>query len=674
VPTSFLDLSWERRFSRLGHLEAKLGVVESEERRAPYAGPNVPAIATFQVATTRQYTNAVFDERMRPSNRTGSIAWRGYGTFGPLQSSLTVGAEASLGTWTHTRHRTGGMTWRPRYYPGPAERFDPANPLTWDPQIPSGWGGEVNVDAQVRNDAAFVQSAFTWGRVTVNPGLRVGAWKGDLRGTDGNRFTAVKTSGIEPRVGAVFDLSGLHLGFHEPGETGCRCPAPESSTTSTPTTRQSDFVLRVHWGRFHQGLFAEMFDRAAGSASYTDAEVWEYLGPLFQDPRRTFSVAERDALARAGTFRLIERVELSQTGRVDGFRQPYVDQSVIGLEKSFRGRLKLGALWLRRDNYDIAALVDRNAATNWTEFENVHVLFRGEQLYDHRGEPFILPKFYVRNDAMLWVLREHARLFRIDPDLARGMVIPGYRDADTARLRFDPDYVLTSAPGARRRFEQLQLTASATFPRWSVSSSLARSNLRGNMFAVSGYDPSSLSGRDRLEGRGPGMYIRPNEQLNSWGKLDNYSTLELKLLASVELPSRFRAGAFFHHASGDRLTPSFTVARNGMGYYLNGSNAAEIISPLLMSAEGNRIFSAPRGSFKYASRHTLDLRVSRSFPVYGREWELSADAFNVLGHRGITLVNTALEAQVDPNFDTNFFDPLRRVDPRRLRAGATVRF
>ena len=100
-------------------------------------------------------------------------------------------------------------------------------------------------------------------RVSLHPGLRLGRWVGRLQPAGGERFTAVQDQALEPRLGLTVDVTG-----------------------------RGSFVVKGHWGRYHQHLFARMFDRAAGSTAYTDERLWYYRGAPFTDPATTFSPAE----------------------------------------------------------------------------------------------------------------------------------------------------------------------------------------------------------------------------------------------------------------------------------------------------------------------------------------------------------------------------------------------
>jgi hypothetical protein len=94
---------------------------------------------------------------------------------------------------------------------------------------------------------------------------------------------------------------------------------------------------------------------------------------------------------------------------------------------------------------------------------------------------------------------------------------------------------------------------------------------------------------------------------------------------------------------------------------------------LLQSSAGQRIFIQPRGTYRYGSRASLDLHLERSFPRGRTEVLLVADAFNVLGDRSVTGIQTEVNAVA--GFMSFDYGRVRaRVAPRTLRLGAGVRF
>jgi hypothetical protein len=101
-------------------------------------------------------------------------------------------------------------------------------------------------------------------------------------------------------------------------------------------------------------------------------------------------------------------------------------------------------------------------------------------------------------------------------------------------LTYNPDYVVTTVPDAKREFDQLQISLEACYPTWWAAASATVSELEGNFNVVTGPD-------DYTNG-GPGPWVRPNEQINFFGPLNNQSRVEIKAQlggdSAVGLPGR----------------------------------------------------------------------------------------------------------------------------------------
>ena len=359
------NLTWQRTWSPQSALTVSLGGYLARERRDPYAGPLAPGIEIWLQANPPRYQNALLRTRAAPSSLGLTATWTRRGQLDGLEHELKLGGEYTLGGWDFQQLRNGGMSWRPLWVQG----FDPAVPSTWvyGGAIPTAWGGEVRIDSRVQNAALFIQEQISlrpWLRLT--PGYRFGWWTGALTPVSGPRFTAVEDYALEPRIGLVAELKPL-LGL----------------------------VAKAHWGRYHQPMFAALFDRAEGAGAYTDEEIWSYLGPAPASPTQTFTLAERDSMP--ALWRLEEAIQLDPAGRVEDYRQPYVDQTVLSLERAFSGRWKVGLVYVHRRNHDLVALVDRNLAQNYTVVENVIVRDR----YRLRGKiKSITPVVFGTSDGM----------------------------------------------------------------------------------------------------------------------------------------------------------------------------------------------------------------------------------------------------------------------------------
>ena len=134
---------------------------------------------------------------------------------------------------------------------------------------------------------------------------------------------------------------------------------------------------------------------------------------------------------------------------------------------------KAGAVYVNRRNKNIIALVDRNLATNYTEFTNIEVFEfpSGDPVLDANRNALVLSRLLVSNDDIMFV----------------GSA-PGLTAAQVAALTYDEDLALTVAPDAVRKMDQIQVSVERAFDDWSALGSLVWTDLRGNFFSVNGYD------------------------------------------------------------------------------------------------------------------------------------------------------------------------------------------
>ena len=86
------------------------------------------------------------------------------------------------------------------------------------------------------------------------------------------------------------------------------------------------------------------------------------------DPTHAYTAAE---LATSATCRPGNSIFTEARG-FENYRQPYMDQVTLGLERSLSPRLKAEVLYITRVNKSILALVDHNAAMNWKPLHDVY--------------------------------------------------------------------------------------------------------------------------------------------------------------------------------------------------------------------------------------------------------------------------------------------------------------
>ncbi|HEX6370756.1 MAG TPA: TonB-dependent receptor [Longimicrobium sp.] len=640
APTYFYNGTLRHVLGAGAIAEASLGGFVRDERREPYGGTDVPGVVLFGRGDRPAYNAAPFRYRLAPEAMTGATSLQWEMRTGPLTHRVKLGGELSRGGWTFERLRNGGMTWRPgfgNFY----ESFDPANTATWRGPlafVPLSVGGEVRLNADVANGAAFIQDQIDFGsRLSISPGVRFGWWSGYLTpsGGVGPRFRAVDDRAWDARLGVTLDITG-----------------------------RNDLVLKAHAGRYHQSMFAQLYDRAEGGNVFTNEQLWYYFGTPAA-PGQVLSETERDALAATGRLVLQEEARMNQTGPAVDYRQPYIDQLVVGVEKQLGRWWKAEMVYVDRRNHNMVALVDRNAATNYTAFDGIQALdSQGKPLF-YGGEPVLLPRVYVPNFAVV----DQLKIIAASGGFTPLQVPPGLTLEDTLSLTWDPDYVLTNVPQARRTFQQAQFVVRMGHPRYGGLLSFVYSRLRGNLDNVSGYDESSQFA---------GPFVNPNQATNFYGRLGNSSELEIKVWMYGALGRGFRGGIFWSQARGDRYTPVFTLS----SFFAYADTTDRSLDSRLMSPlVGQPVLLRERGFHEYPHRSLVDLHLERPVRMAGAEWTVTVDAFNIFGTATPTRYNTSVNdgptgapvgGVVEPE---SVYGAVReRVRPRSIRLGTTVRF
>jgi len=626
-PTTYYGLSWNNSASARNQVEIRLAGFKSRESRAGYKGSGVPGVHLLQAGRQAKWQNAAFDERSQPSSVSASAEWRTRQHMW-TEHQLVIGGEVSRGRWRDERTRNGGLTWRP--YSADVAGFDPQNATTWQ-TVASEWGGELRLNSDVANEAVFLQDQFAIGsRLTLTPGLRFGHWSGYIRppcgaaGAPCYRFEAVHAEGFDPRIGVAWDVTG-----------------------------RNTLALKAHWGRYHQGMFSLFFDRADGANVYSNQRFYNFAPP-FTSSDTTFTPAQRDAPGSGFDLYSTESI-LDASGRVDGYKQPYVDQSVLAIEKSFGASWKAEITYTRRTNGDIVGLMDRNLATNYTPLHNLsvdHRLVRGLVL-DAHGKRLVLPDLYVTNIALQDYLAYLNGNRQFPPSVF------GYDTAYIRALTWNPDVVLSAVPAARRQYDQVTLMVRTVQPNWRAEGSLTGARLTGNVPGVTGYGTTGT----RFSA---GPFVNPNEAINSDGYLPDALQMEGKVWVTARLPYSLQGGLLYTHILGERFAPTFEILSR---YIYMDSAFNQLPEFLLTRAYGQSIFVEPRGSRHYASRDVVDAHIEWRSP---RKVVVTMDLFNVLGANALVSVKTTIDDQSVGDPTSVFGAPRMRVAPRALRVGLRI--
>jgi len=630
-PSVFYQANWQRTVNNKSAFEVKVSGFTGRDDELPYNGEGLASVQLLDAPNTPQFLNATYARRNVPASLGMSALWNRFANVFGTQHHIKLGGEHVIGEWNEERTRNGGLSWFTEAGPD----FDPRNPATWR-TIPSigvyataDTGGRIDLDAQTRNSALFLQDYVRINsRLSVNAGLRLNRWSGSITPGNGGssrgreRFEAIDAFAIDPRVGATVDVFG----------TG-------------------SLVTKAHWGRFHQNLFALFFDRAPTSNVFTNIGFCDWRDndrTVLPELGRAYGDASFGAL-----FNCFPGVNLqSEVGGIRNYRQPFVDQLTLGLEKTIGRNLRAEVLYITRRNQAVLSLVDRNEERNWAPLRNVRVRNAQGPLLDADGLEVVLPLIYARTDDL------RARL-------AAGDNVPGYSPIDTLALSYGPDLVLEPVDDAQRDFQQLQLSLAGTYERLSFNAALSRTMLTGNVFAVNGYAQPN--------GEGTGPFAEPNTRLNFAGNLGNFSPWDFKLRMTGQLPWGLEGGAFFTYRTGDFWTPTLTLSRTLSYAADTPTGTVPLDRQLFRSATGQPLFTEARGSRQLPSLHNLDVRLQKVLALRRHDVIVGLEAFNVFNAGAITAVSDQLNGQNAAAIATRVGAVRLRQPPTTLRLNVQYR-
>jgi len=331
-------------------------------------------------------------------------------------------------------------------------------------------GGDLHLRATLERRIAYAQDVWTVNdRFTLFPGLRLEAFTGRPFGW-GGKANLWDTRTLAPRLGMSLAL-----------------------------TRDLRTVLKVHLGRYFDGLTAVHFDRALPGGYGVSQRYYWGTGSGFSPA--AFDVRNPEAVPYSPTpYRTSEDTNNS---RMDpGLKHPYTDEALVTLERKFGSHWTLGLTGTYRVNRRMLIREDRLLGGGWTG-----------QVYDPVTGG-TLPVFDQNNPKVGGVMQHD-------------YVITNADESDPAR-RAKRDYKAASFTWDRRQAGN-----------WFTSGSLTFALRRGNLNRSNGYDDA---------------FANPNYLVNAEGRLPYYNDLEFKWRGGYTFPWKMRVSGSFTYLSGERYT------------------------------------------------------------------------------------------------------------------------
>lgn len=309
-PNWSYNLTWEKLVNDANFVSVKVTGFDGTNDSLPAAGRDVPGHDDFFNSgfLWANYTWTWLEDKQR-MNLDASWSLFADGLLAADDShTFKFGVVYEDSTQDEVRTRNGGFTYvdDSYYCDSLADYF--ADPFCG--VFSSDRGNEIDFHAEQEGWHLYAQDSWKMRRVTVNLGVRYTSYTGGFKSGNSSVYDVDM---IAPRAGLVWDVTG-----------------------------DGRNALKLHYGRYYDGLMAFMYDREVSGDVFTPLEFWDY----------NFDTGEFDIPAGSRpTGGALMDPDISH---------PYVDQYVLTFEHQVSNTMKLGVDYVHRENSDIIAMVNVN--------------------------------------------------------------------------------------------------------------------------------------------------------------------------------------------------------------------------------------------------------------------------------------------------------------------------
>jgi hypothetical protein len=304
-PNWAYNLTWESLFNDNNFVTVKLTGYKGTDDRLPPNG-DTPGRSDYETGFDWQnyrWTWLLDVERM---NLDASWSIFADGLFGDNDShSFKIGLIYEDSGHDEIRTRNGGFTYiDDTYWCGSLEEYF-ADP--WCGIYSSDRGSEINFHATQKGLHFYAQDTLKLHNLSVNYGVRYSSYQAGFKN---GRDDVYDVDMWAPRIGFVWDLRG-----------------------------DGASALKLHYGRYYEGLFAFMYDREVSGDAWTPLEYWDW----------DFDVND---------WVLYDSFPTGGAVMDSGIGHPYVDQYVLSYEQQIKDTMMIGIDLVHRKNQDIIAMVN----------------------------------------------------------------------------------------------------------------------------------------------------------------------------------------------------------------------------------------------------------------------------------------------------------------------------